>query len=49
MYLGEVPSNCQVPIKEPSLIIRNVVVWDTTEIYVLRRGCLGTCLGSGLQ
>ena len=35
-------------IKEPSLIIMGVVVWDTTMFYVLKRGCLGTCLGSGL-
>ena len=40
----EVPSNCQVPVKELSLIIMDVVVWDTTVIYVLKRGCLGTCL-----
>ena len=40
----EVPSNCQAPIMEPSLINMDVMVWDTTGIYVLRRGCLGTCL-----
>ena len=43
----EVPAYHQVlrlPIKEPSLIIINVVVWDTTIVYVLKRGCLGTCL-----
>ena len=34
----------RLPIKEPSLIIMSVVVWDTTMLYVLRRGCLGTCL-----
>ena len=31
------------PVKEPSSIIMIVVVWDTTVIYVLRGGCLGTC------
>ena len=43
----EVPAYHQVlrlPIKEPSLIIINVVVWDTTIVYVLKRGCLGACL-----
>ena len=34
----------RLPVKEPSLIIVNVVVWDTTVYYVLKRGCLGTCL-----
>ena len=34
----------RLSIKEPSLIIMGVVVWDTTMIYVLRRGCLGICL-----
>ena len=34
----------RLPIKEPSLIIMEVVVWDTTVFYVLWRGFLGTCL-----
>ena len=44
----KVPSNCQVPIKELSMIIVSVVVWDTTAFDILKRGFLGTCLGSGL-
>ena len=28
----------KVPIKESSLIIMSVVVWDTTVFYVLKRG-----------
>ena len=39
----------RLPVKEPSLIIMSVVVWATNVFYVLKRGCLGTCLGSGLQ
>ena len=38
----------RLPIKEPILTIMGVVVWDTTVFYLLKRGCLGTCLGSGL-
>ena len=34
----------RVLVKESSLIIMKVVVWDTTMYYVLKRGCLGTCL-----
>ena len=43
MYLGlENHLIFEFPVKEPSLIFRSVVVWDTTVFYVLRRGCLGT-------
>ena len=34
----------RLPVKEPSLIIMGVVVWDTTMFYVLRTGSLGTYL-----
>ena len=34
----------RLSVKELSLIIMGVVVWDTTVFYVLKRGCLGTCL-----
>ena len=34
----------RLPVKEPSLIIMGVVVWDPTVFYVLRIGRLGTCL-----
>ena len=44
MYLGGEPVIFRLPIKELSLIIMGVVVWDKTMFYVLRRGCLGTCL-----
>ena len=38
----------RLPNKELSFLFMGVVVWDTTVFYVLKRGCLGTCLGSGL-